>query len=137
MTPVFVDTAQWVAFMRPEDNLNAKAVELAELLDQTPVVTSEPVLIEVLNFFSNLGPHYRRQAVVLVDALWDDPTVEVEPQTTDLLKRAIGRYDARQDKNYSATDCISMLICERLSIAEVATNDHGFEQEGFTILLEP
>jgi predicted nucleic acid-binding protein len=65
MTPVFVDTAQWVAFMRPEDNLNAKAVELAELLDQTPVVTSEPVLIEVLNFFSNLGPHYRRQAVAV------------------------------------------------------------------------
>jgi len=45
--PVYVDTSMYVAFLSPGDNLHEDARELAELLEDTPTVTSEPVLVEV------------------------------------------------------------------------------------------
>jgi predicted nucleic acid-binding protein len=44
-------------------------------------------------------------------------------------------YEARPDKGYSLTDCISMNLMRERGINEVLTHDHHFEQEGFTILL--
>ena len=43
-------------------------------------------------------------------------------------------YEARPDKDYSLTDCRSMVALRALGISEVLTNDHHFTQEGFTIL---
>ena len=45
-------------------------------------------------------------------------------------------YQARPDKGYSLTDCISMEVMRREGLSEVLTNDEHFTQEGFTCLLE-
>jgi predicted nucleic acid-binding protein len=47
---------------------------------------------------------------------------------------ALALYDARPDKEYSLTDCRSMLAMKTLGPTEVLSNDHHFTQEGFTIL---
>ena len=99
------------------------------------VVTSQPVLVEVLAHVSRLGTHTRELAVRLVDALEEDPFVTIEAQTPELSRDGFRIYRDRADKSYSATDCMSMSICEPLGIREVLTNDHHFAQEGFTILL--
>lgn len=132
---VFVDSAQYVAFLQETDDLHQAAVDAAELLSDVPLITSEPVLVEVLNFFSGLGPHYRRQAVALVDTLRSEPTLIVEPQTTELLSGGVELYRQREDKDYSVTDCMSMVTCRKYGVREVATHDHNFVQEGFGILL--
>jgi predicted nucleic acid-binding protein len=36
---------------------------------------------------------------------------------------------------YSLTDCISMNAMRAEALTEVLTNDHHFEQEGFTVLM--
>ena len=59
----------------------------------------------------------------------------MQPAPTSLFQESLDFYESRMEKNYSLTDCISMLICRRLGICEIATSDHGFEQEGFEILL--
>jgi len=43
-------------------------------------------------------------------------------------------YEARPDKGYSLTDCISMQTMRREGITEVLTDDRHFEQEGFHAL---
>ena len=44
-------------------------------------------------------------------------------------------YEARPDKGYSLTDCISMSIMRERGIKDVLTHDAHFTQEGFHILL--
>lgn len=134
-SPVFVDSAQYIAFLQETDDLHDAAVETAELLSDVPLVTSEGVLVEVLNFFSKFGVHYRRQAVALADALMNEETLVIEPQTTELLREGIELYRDREDKDYSVTDCMSMVTCRKHVVREVATHDRNFVQEGYTILL--
>jgi predicted nucleic acid-binding protein len=43
-------------------------------------------------------------------------------------------YEARLDKGYSLTDCISMETMRYQGITDVLTNDAHFEQEGFHAL---
>jgi len=44
--------------------------------------------------------------------------------------------ESRPDKEYSLTDCLSMLTMRREGMTEVLTNDHHFTQEGFQILFQ-
>jgi len=134
-TPVFVDSAQYIAFLYEGDDLHEAAAEAAGRLANVPLVTTEAILVEVLNFLSGFGPYGRRQAAALVDTLRSEPTLLIEPQTTALLEDGIDLYRQREDKTYTVTDCMSMVTCRRHGIREVATHDHHFEQEGFSILL--
>ena len=56
------------------------------------------------------------------------------PQTRADFDSALALYEARRDKGYGLTDCRSMAAPRALSVSEVSTNDHHFNQEGFTIL---
>jgi predicted nucleic acid-binding protein len=56
------------------------------------------------------------------------------PQTSADFGTALALYEARPDKEYSLTDCRSMLALRAMGLSEILTNDHHFTQEGFTIL---
>jgi uncharacterized protein len=133
MTPVFVDTSFWVALINPVDQLHAKATELRRRLSGSSFVTSELVLIEVLNYFASLRS--RSLAAATVRDIVEDHSVEVVPYTRDAFLAGFALYEARPDKGYSVTDCVSMLAMRERGISEVLTHDHHFEQEGFAILL--
>jgi type I restriction enzyme R subunit len=64
-----------------------------------------------------------------------NPNITVVPQTRDLFRRAVDRYENRGDKEWSLTDCASFLVMEELGIKEALAHDHHFEQAGFTALL--
>lgn len=70
----------------------------------------------------------------MVRDILSDPTTQVLPQTSADFAAALALFEARPDKDYSLTDCRSMLALQSLGITEVLTNDHHFTQEGFTIL---
>jgi predicted nucleic acid-binding protein len=73
-------------------------------------------------------------SATLVHDLRSDPDVEVLPQSRADFDAALALYEARPDKDYSLTDCRSMLAMRARGITEVLTKDHHFTQEGFTIL---
>jgi uncharacterized protein len=58
----------------------------------------------------------------------------VVPQTHASFLDGLALYEARPDKEYSLTDCISMQTMRRAGLSDVLTNDHHFRQEGFRIL---
>ncbi len=73
--------------------------------------------------------------VTLVRDLHADPAVTVHPQSRQTFLSGLSLYEARPDKEYSLTDCISMEAMRREGITEIMTHDNHFTQEGFTILL--
>ena len=95
----------------------------------------EAVLIELLNFFCAYGPDMRAKSAAVVYECLDLPGIQVIEQMRDSFLSALSLYNARQDKSYSLTDCVSMDTMRELQIADVLTHDHHFSQEGFNVLL--
>jgi predicted nucleic acid-binding protein len=110
-------------------------MRVARSLDDAHVVTTDPVLTEVLAYVSERGPVSRTKAVATIDALRDDAAVTIVRQTPELFDAGLNLYRRRPDKGYSLTDCMSMIVCQQFDISDVLTHDRHFEQEGFTILL--
>lgn len=88
----------------------------------------------MLNWFATKGQAGRVLATTSIRALRADPSVQVLAPTAADFDAALALYEARPDKEYSLTDCRSMLALRSQGISEVLTNDHHFIQEGFTIL---
>jgi predicted nucleic acid-binding protein len=134
---VFADSAYFIALLSADDALHAPAVEYATLLETdaaTELVTTDAVLVEVLNGASRRGSAAREKAVSLVRML-QSSSARVEPQTRDLLNEAIDLYASRLDKDWGITDCMSILVMQRLEIEEALSPDRCFEQAGMKALL--
>jgi uncharacterized protein len=131
---VFADTVYWVALINPKDEWRSRARSATALLGHAEIVTTDSILIEVLNFFAEHGDEARRRAVSIVEQLLTNPDTQVVPQTHEIFLAGLTFYKARADKGYSLTDCISMITMRERNIAEVLTHDRHFVQEGFTAL---
>jgi predicted nucleic acid-binding protein len=131
---LFADTFYWIALLDPRDAFHTAVVAFSGTLGAVRVVTTDEVFSEVLSFFSRMGPIWRGKSAALVHDLRSDTAIDVLPQTRADFDAALALYEARLDKEYSLTDCRSMLVMRDLGLTEVLTNDHHFTQEGFTIL---
>jgi predicted nucleic acid-binding protein len=121
--------------LNPKDQWHSQAVKTRKLLGEIKIITTETVLLEVLNYFSEYGSLARKSAVDAVRTIIIDEEVEYLPHTSETFSDALNFYEKRLDKGYSLTDCISMNVCRERGITEILTHDNHFEQEGFTILL--
>jgi uncharacterized protein len=92
-------------------------------------------MAEFLDFFSELGVRGRQAAAQFVRSTLRHPRVKVAPQSRESFLAALALYEHRLDKGYSVTDCAAMIAMRDHAVTEALTNDHHFEQEGFTILL--
>ena len=136
MRPVFADTVYWIATALPNDQWRAAAREARRRLGRVELVTTDEVLTEFLAALSKGGPRVRLAATQTVRAMLSGSNVRVMPQSRESFSKALDRYEARGDKEYSLQDCASMNVMEAESITEILTNDHHFEQEGFAVLMK-
>jgi uncharacterized protein len=132
----FVDAAHFIALVNPNDQLHERAVGFVETLSGGNFVTTEEVLTEFLNFYSESGEYMRTKASDLTRSVLLDPLIEIISPIESTFLDGLEFYESRPDKGYSLTDCISMNVCRTLNIREVLTADKHFEQEGFTALLQ-
>jgi predicted nucleic acid-binding protein len=137
MGAVFADTCYWIALLNPKDQTHDIAVHVSKGLTADRIVTTEEVLTELLNYFGGRGPYFRSAAAELVDRMQADPAIHILPQTHENFLAALRLYEARPDKGYSLTDCLSMLAMREDGLSDALTNDDHFSQEGFTCLLQP
>jgi predicted nucleic acid-binding protein len=136
MRAVFADTCYWIALLNPKDQTHDIAVDVSKGLSSSKIITTEEVLTELLNYFSARGPYFRSAAAKLVERMQGGRSIQILPQTREDFLAGLRLYQARPDKGYSLTDCISMEVMRREGLSEVLTNDGHFTQEGFTCLLE-
>ena len=135
MQRLFADTFYWIALANPADasHHTARAFDLTN--SGTALITTDEVLSEFLNYFSDAGERKRSIVVGMFEEAMKHPAIEVLPQTRQSLLRGLDLYKARSDKSYSVTDCISMVTMRQRNITDVLTHDRHFAQEGFTVLL--
>jgi uncharacterized protein len=132
---VFADSAYWIALLNPNDKLHGRALEVSRALGRRRIVTTDAVLVEVLNFVSQGGERLRGRAVALVTTLLANANVSVVPSSRDQFLDGVELYGMCRDKGYSQTDCISFVVMRERGIKEALAEDHHFEQEGFSALL--
>ena len=121
MRQVFADTSYWIALLNPRDELHEKAAAASQDYPAEQVVTSEMVLTELLNGFSDHGVQVRSAVSRAVKALRSNPSVRVVPQTSGQFEHAFRRFQAMADKHWSLTDCASFLIMEAEGIEAALT----------------
>lgn len=135
MNVVFVDALYWIAQINRKDQWHERAMRAEATLAGARFVTTEAVLVEVLNYLGGYGPSVRRSAARVLRRVLEREDVEVVEQTRDDFLAGLALYEARPDKGYSLTDCISMKTMRERGITAVLTHDHHFAQEGFAVLL--
>ena len=109
--------------------------QVSRQLGAVVLVTTDEVLTEFLNHFSAFGDQMRQQAATTVRGFLDDPTITVVHQSRHTFLSGLALYEARKDKGYGLTDCISMVTMRQVGITQVLTHDEHFSQEGFIKLL--
>ncbi len=123
MNVVFVDTLYFVALFNPRDQWHERAIATSQLLTETELVTTEDVLVELLNFFSEYGEKARRGAVTQAEEILTGANIEVAPQSHEAFMAGLTLYKARPDKGYSLTDCISMYAMRERGINQILTHE--------------
>ena len=132
MSGVFADTSFYVAIVSRRDQLHARAIATAAKI-VGPIVTTEFVRLETANFCVE----GRKRAVYLrlIAKLRESPNVEIIPATSTAFQRGLELFGARADKDWSLTDCISIVVMQECGLTEALTADRNFEQAGFGALL--
>ncbi|MFI5201894.1 MAG: type II toxin-antitoxin system VapC family toxin [Candidatus Kapaibacterium sp.] len=134
---IYADTSYWVALLLPSDDFHEAATAYSDALPQnTRLVTSELVMVELLNFVCDIDPMLRREASTLWHGMMRNPNFEIVATSAALLESAHTMYDKFSDKSWSLTDCASFQIMRDRKIVEALTADHHFEQAGFRALLQ-
>lgn len=133
---LFVDTFYWLALIDPRGDWHGRAQAVSRTYASAFLLTTDEVLVEVLNALAATGrSSLRRAAVASIEQILRSPQVEVVPQSRDTFQTGLLLYASRPDKGYSLTVCISMQTMRAHGVAEVLTHDHHFEHEGFVVLL--
>ena len=135
MKRIFADSSYWIALLNPHDQLYRSTARLVPQLRRALLVTTDLVLAELLNYYAPRGSRMRQAASELVDAIVVDVHVEVAWSDQELFAAGRELYRHRVDKEYSVTDCVSMVVMKQGDIVEVLTEDRHFRQEGFRTLL--
>ncbi len=136
MRAVFADTFFWTALANPKDSWHERARAMRASLADARLVTTDEVLVEFAASLGGQAQHLRSVVVGYIRQILNDPRIHVVPQSRESFLSGLELFEARPDKRYSLTDCISMQTMKTRRIAEALTEDRHFVQEGFQILFQ-
>ncbi len=135
MSKVFADIGYLAALQDQRDSLHERAIALTQEIEPDRIVTTQMVLVELLNMFGGRGEQQRRLALEVVERAERSLDVEIVPQTSAQLRSAVQHYAERPNQTRSPTDCASFIVMEERGITDALAHDRDFEQAGYTALL--
>ena len=136
MNEVFADTAFWLALLIRRDQWHESAIRAYNQLHGRQIVTTEMVLIELLDSVSSYGPRHRERAVIFIRALHNNRRADIVAYTAERFWAAVDFYQSRLDQRWGLTDCASFIVMRERNITDALTSDRDFTQAGFTILMQ-
>ena len=128
---VFGDAFFYVALINRKDEHHEQVMEWARGFTGE-IVTTQWVLTEVADAFAE--SHIRRRLKEGFEEMARDPATRIIEVSPEYFARGLARYDARPDKEWSLTDCISIVVMGDEGLTEALTEDGHFEQAGFVAL---
>jgi predicted nucleic acid-binding protein len=132
MKRLFADAYYFFAIVNEKSNAHATAVGYSHS-HLALLITTAWVLTEVADGLAKT--RNRHLFVPILRRLTGDPDDVIVPASAELFHKGVSLYDARRDKQWSLTDCISFVVMQAHGITEALTGDH-FEQAGFVALLK-
>ncbi len=128
---VFGDAFFYVALINRKDEHHERVMEWARGFTGE-IVTTQWLLTEVADAFAE--SHIRRRLKAGFDEMARDRATRVIEVSPEYFARGLALYDARPDKEWSLTDCISIVVMGDEGLTEALTEDGHFEQAGFVAL---
>lgn len=128
---IFVDTGYIIALVNKRDQRHQQAVELAARYGDSPLLTTNAVLLEVGNA---LVRNYKNQAIEIIEQFLDGDNIEVVSLTPQLFNQALTLYKTYQDKKWGLVDCVSFTVMRGAGINQALAFDDDFVQAGFQLL---
>lgn len=128
---IFVDTGAWYALVNRKDPDHKRTRQLIEG-SAGRLLTSNFVLDETVTLCLRRLGH--AAAVQVGDALHDPHIVQLVRATAEDEKQAWALFQARSDRHYSYTDCVSFAMMQRLGVNTAAALDDDFRREGFEVV---
>ena len=132
MNVVFADTFYFLAIINARDAAHEKAANFSEAREDA-IVTTAWILTELADALCDSSRRHTFRRVV--NDLEADSRTSIVPPSQSLFERGMDLYNARDDKDWSLTDCISFIVMKEHGITEALTGDRHFEQAGFRALL--
>ena len=124
---IFVDTGAWFAVIVPTDPDHAAAnAWFAE--NREPLITSDYVVDETLTLLRARGE--RRRASEMGLRFFQGRIAHIHFLNEADIRAAWRVFVRFADKDWSFTDCTSMVLCERLAITSAFAFDTHFRQFG-------
>lgn len=132
---VLLDTSGWIALLNTRDALHGQARSIWRDLGHKGfvAVVTDWIIAETGNGLARTTS--RDDVRDAVQRMLESPRAVVEFVEEPLLLEACDLYHQRPDKRWGLVDCASFVVMRRRGIQLVLTNDHHFEQAGFTCLL--
>lgn len=134
MNALFVDTAGWMASADAADpaHVGACAARDAALEAGETLVTTDFVVDETLSLLRfRLGLAAARKWWQQVDG---SPRIRWERVDGDRFEKARVLFFQYRDKDFSFTDCTSLVVMQELRLTRAITTDRHFRQMGFQLL---
>ena len=129
---MLLDTSGLLCLFDLRDFRHADALTL---YDTAPVRLTHSYVFAELVALTHARGVPRAAALDFVADLQDDPEVEVVWVDEHLHRQAFDLLRARQDKDWSLCDAVSITLMQQRGLTDALTTDHHFEQAGFRKLL--
>lgn len=132
---LFLDTSFSIALAIGADAHHAQAMALVTRIfaERPQLVTTRAVLLEIGD---SLGrARYRPQAVQALTGLESDPLIQIVPLSDAIYSQAFRLFEARPDKEWGMTDCVSFVVMREMGITSALTADRHYQEAGFRALL--
>lgn len=134
----FIDASYLIALYNKGDQCHKAAEKWQPRYENArQIISTEAVLIELGNSFAK---EYRLEAAGIIEGFLKasatgDGRIKIVPVDTHLLRRGLGLYSSRSDKDWGLTDCISFVVMREMGLTDALTADRHFVQAGFRAML--
>ncbi|MEK7676665.1 MAG: PIN domain-containing protein [Verrucomicrobiota bacterium] len=132
MSLVFADAFYFVGRLNRHDQHHERVLAFSCGF-RARLLTTDWVLMEVADALAKSECRPRIRDFIL--HLRQSPACEVVAASRELHDRALELYHQHRDKVWTLTDCASFVVMRERGLAAALTEDHHFEQAGFTALL--
>jgi predicted nucleic acid-binding protein len=125
---IFVDTSFFIALLDPQDKHHARAVEALEGFQgkrlKDLLLTTNNVVLETITVARYEAGH--ALAVKAGEMLYGEKLARLHRTTAEEEAAAFTYLKKYDDKEYSAVDCLSFAVMEKLGIHEALAFDTDF-----------
>lgn len=124
---IFLDTGFLFALVSKRDAHHSRVVEvfrtLKDLRLADQLLTTNHVIAETITLTRKVG---HDEAARLGDQLYGERLARIHWATPDEERAAFDYFKRHQDQTYSAVDCLSFVVMDKLGIREALAVDSDF-----------